>query len=137
MHLKKDGFEYWVFPGGGLEDTDKSDEDGLLREIEEETTLKVFVNKLIYTHDYTTSTGLYYLCDHLSGEAKLGESIEKKRVEEGKNDTYDPVWIDINSLPTLLVYPLEIRDWIIEDIKNDFADTPRIQKIETKDLRKE
>lgn len=49
---------------------------------------------------------------------------------------YEPVWVEIAQLHTLKLYPLEIRDWLIEDIKNDFADTPKTQQISTTDLRK-
>jgi 8-oxo-dGTP diphosphatase len=136
MHRNKNGQEYWVFPGGGLEDSDSSPEEGLLREIQEETTLSVKVNKLLYTHDYTSNNGLYYLCDFISGTLKLGDSVELKRMQEGKGDLYEPVWVSLANLNNLLLYPLEIRDWLTNDIKNNFADAPRQQKLNIKDLRK-
>lgn len=86
VHRIKNGEEYYVFPGGGLEDTDKSHEAGLLREIAEETTTVINIEKLVYEHDYTTSKGLYFLCNFVSGEPKLGEFIEKERMSKGNND---------------------------------------------------
>lgn len=135
IHRTKPDREYWVLPGGGLEDTDSSPEAGLLREISEETTLSVEVLRLIYTHDYTTNNGLYYLCRYISGQPKLGDFIEKQKMESGKDDLYEPAWVPVSTLPNLLLYPLEIRDWLISDLKDNFVDTPRAQKIETKDLR--
>ena len=40
MHRKKNGEEYWVFPGGGVEDTEKA-EQAIIREVTEETNLTV------------------------------------------------------------------------------------------------
>jgi len=136
IRRKKLDSEYWVLPGGGLEKDDLSPENGLLREITEETTLKVEVVRCIYVHDYSTSKGLYYQCRFISGTPKLDDSIEKKRMEENKNDWYKPVWIDLSVLPKTLLYPLEIRDWVVEDLKNGFPSTPRELKIDTKELRK-
>lgn len=132
----KDNEKYWVFPGGGLENTDNSPEDGLLREVQEETSVAVNINKLVYTHEYDTSNGLYYLCEFVSGEPRLGESIEKQRMLEGKQDIYEPIWVNLSEISGLMIYPLEIRDWLISDHRNNFVNTPRVQKIDSKDLRK-
>ena len=40
MHRKKEGREYWVFPGGGVE-KDETSEQAAKREVLEETSLKV------------------------------------------------------------------------------------------------
>lgn len=137
IHRKKSGNEYWVLPGGGLEGSDASPEAGLLREISEETTLEVKITRHIYTHDYTTSVGIYYLCQYVSGKPKLaGDSIEKGRMKENQGDLYKPVWVDVEKLSGILLYPLEIRDWLILDLKNGFPKTPRRLAIETKGLRK-
>jgi len=137
IHRVKNNSEYWVFPGGGLENTDLSNKEGLLREIEEETCLEVKVKKLLYQHDYGTNKGLYFLCDYISGKEKLGESIEKERMKEGKDDLYEPKWYLISELKKMLIYPLEIRDLLIFDVENTFDHEPIVQKMETKDLREE
>lgn len=40
-------------------------------------------------------------------------------------------------LPKLLLYPLEIRDWLIEDLKTNFENTPRVATLESTNLRQE
>ncbi|MBN1162492.1 NUDIX domain-containing protein [Patescibacteria group bacterium] len=135
IHRVKNTQEYWVLPGGGLEDTDASEAEGLLREIKEETCIDVNISKLIYTHDYGDNKGLYYLCNYIVGEPQLGESIEKERMEKGNNDIYEPVWVPLDELSSILLYPLEIRDWLTEDLKDNFTNTPRTQKLATTDLR--
>lgn len=54
----------------------------------------------------------------------------------GKNDLYEPIWIKLEDISNLLLYPLEIKDWLLEDIKTNFLNTPKVLKIDSKDLRK-
>ena len=128
------GEEYWVFPGGSLEEGESNNE-GLLRELEEETTIKIKMQKLLYTHDYTTSEQHYYLCEYISGTPKLGESIELERTKADPNKIYEPMWVETSKLPELLLYPLEIRDWLLEDLKVGFQDNVREAKLKTSELR--
>ena len=134
MHRNKNGKEYFVFPGGGVEGKEEN-KTSLLREISEETSVKVKIVKKLYTHNYETGNHFYYLCTYVSGNPKLRkDSIENARNKKGK-DTYKPTWIKISKLKNLLLYPLEIRDWLIEDIKNDFRRTPREASLKVDDLR--
>lgn len=134
MHRIKDGKEYYVFPGGGVENNE-TDEEALIREIKEEASIRIKIGKMLYTHNYETSSQHYYLCTYISGKPKLREdSIEIKRSQKG-NDIYEPMWIDIGKLLTLLLYPLEIRDWLIEDLNDNFAHTPKVASLKVSELR--
>ena len=31
-------------------------------------------------------------------------------------------WVQIDKLENILIYPLEMRDWLIQDLKNGFND---------------
>ena len=50
MHRVKNGDEYYTFPGGSVEENETI-ESAVLREILEETTLKVELGKEVYFHD--------------------------------------------------------------------------------------
>ena len=50
IHRVKGGREYWVFPGGGLEEADGSPENGLQRECLEELGVEVEVG-LLFAED--------------------------------------------------------------------------------------
>ncbi len=136
INRKKNNKEYYVFPGGSVEENETK-EKALIRELNEETSVKVKIDRLVYVHDYQTSQQFYYLCDYQGGRPQLaGGSIEKQRMKT-KHDFYQPVWISIPKLPKLLLYPLEIRDWLIVDIKNGFPSEPRKASLKIPDLRQD
>lgn len=71
MHRVNKGDEYWVFPGGGQEDGE-TPEQTAVREIDEETTLKVKAGKLVYHIVWDTGEeNFFYLCEYISGEPQL------------------------------------------------------------------
>lgn len=138
MERRNQGKHYFVFPGGGVEKHETVIE-AVVREVMEETSLTVKIEKLLYTHYYSDefkgrSNQYFYLCSYIAGTPKLGEANEKEAMDKGTS-YYKPQWISIDSLPNLLVYPLEIRDWLLIDIKNNFINTPKEAHISVKDLR--
>jgi 8-oxo-dGTP pyrophosphatase MutT (NUDIX family) len=128
IHRTNKGKEFWVFPGGGVEEGEKV-KSAVVREVMEEASIICETTKLLYTYIFTDidHKQFYYLCKYISGKPKLGDYNEKQTMEEG-DQTYEPIWIDIRKLPKLLVYPMEIRDWLIADYANSFIDTPRLKK---------
>ncbi len=136
IHRINHNKEYHVFPGGGVENGETV-EQAVLREVTEETSLKIKIEKLLYHHVYDdNSEQFFYLCHYISGEPKLGDGNEKRDMEKSSTNFYNPVWYEIKNLPQLLLYPLEIRDWLIEDIKTNFENTPREAKIKISELRR-
>lgn len=135
IHRVSHGKEYHVFPGGGVE-KDETIEQAILREVQEETSLEVKIEKLLYHHIYDDSTEqFFYLCRYVSGEPKLGDGNEARDMKEGNDNFYDPVWYEIKGLPQLLLYPLEIRDWFIEDTKTNFENVPKEAIMRISELR--
>lgn len=65
----------------------------------------------------------------------MGEGNEKEAMLKDPADFYLPIWTEVNQLKELLVYPLEIRDWLLEDIKNNFKNTPRDAQMTVEELR--
>ena len=114
--------EYYVFPGGGVEEGEEI-EDAVLRELYEETTVKASIQKLIYHFNYLDqdSEHFFYLCNYIDGTPELGEGNEKKEMEAG-TAYYKPLWFPIENLSQTTIYPMEARNWLIADIKNNFVD---------------
>lgn len=78
---KKEGKEYWVFPGGRVEFGEKA-EDAIVRELLEELNLKVKIKRFLFYNeslppDYPVhSLNLFFLLKPLNTEIKLeGNSI--------------------------------------------------------------
>jgi 8-oxo-dGTP diphosphatase len=122
MHRINKGDEYWVFPGGGQEDGENPDQTAV-REIDEETTLKVKAGKLVYHITWDTGEeNFFYLCEYISGEPQLRpDSEEFEQMKDGEQ-VYEPMWIDIEKLSTLKLYQLEVRDLFLKDYKDGFPD---------------
>ncbi|OGM57786.1 hypothetical protein A3A50_05745 [Candidatus Woesebacteria bacterium RIFCSPLOWO2_01_FULL_38_20] len=135
MHRINNGKEYHVFPGGGVENGETV-EQAVLREVQEETSLEVKIEKLLYHHIYDDGTEhFFYLCHYVSGEPKLGDGNEARDMKKSNANFYNPIWHDIKGLPQLLLYPLEIRDWFIEDAKTNFENVPREATLKVSELR--
>ncbi|MBU0569423.1 NUDIX domain-containing protein [Patescibacteria group bacterium] len=137
IHRTHDGKEFWVLPGGGVEEKEKI-EEAVVREVEEEASIECKIVKLLYSHIYSDlgHKQFYYLCKHISGNPKLGEYNEFQTMKE-ENQTYEPVWVKISKLKKILLYPLEIRDWIIDDFRNSFSGKPKSLTIKTTKLRQQ
>ncbi len=134
INRKKNYKEYYVFPDGSVGENETS-EKALIRELKEETSVNVKIDRLVYVHDYGSSRQVYYLCNYQGGRPRLaGGSIERQRMKT-KKDFYQPLWIEASQLPNLLLYPLEIRDWLIDDIKNGFPSEPKKAKLKISDLK--
>jgi 8-oxo-dGTP pyrophosphatase MutT (NUDIX family) len=119
MH-RKNSSEYYTFPGGGV-DAGETNEEAAVREILEETSVVIALEKQVYElHFENGDTHYYFLGRYIEGEPALqfgsGEYIANKL---GFNK-YTPQWMPVDQLEGLMLYPLELRDRITEDIRQNF-----------------
>lgn len=138
IERRKEGKHYYVFPGGGVE-IGESDQEAVVREIFEEASIVVEVEREVYAHFYDQAhqgrgDQHFFLCKYISGDPKLGVGNELEKMKDGKS-YYNPVWIPLSELSGMLVYPLEIRDWVVEDCKNGFPFEVRSAHLRVEDLR--
>ena len=112
--------EYYTLPGGGLENGETL-EEGTIREIKEEFGINVKVIKKLYEMESEkfNQKELFFLCEYESGEFGTGEGPEfsgdPKYIESGK---YLPELIERENIEKINLMPPEIKEKIIEDIKN-------------------
>ncbi|MEK7164022.1 MAG: NUDIX domain-containing protein [Patescibacteria group bacterium] len=110
MHRRNKGEEYWVFPGGHIDDGESA-EEAMKREIWEELSLRVI--KLSKPHPYIHEFGTkecYFNCEVEEGEAKLHPSGNEKSNPE---DWYNPEWVDLLLAKKLAkLYPAKVADII-------------------------
>jgi 8-oxo-dGTP diphosphatase len=119
IHRFRDGEDYYVLPGGGVEEGEKP-EEAVLREVKEETTLDVKLIKHLQTwrskyREWDNEHQLFF-CEYISGEPKLqSDSSEAKKTTE--ENTYKPVWVGIDKLDSLTIYPEHTKE-VLADFLN-------------------
>ena len=116
MHRIKNGLEYIVFPGGGLEEGE-SPEEAVVREVKEEFNLDVKVDKFLFQIENQGRQEFYYLIRKFSGIPEISGE-EKERMNE--NNQYRPVWEDLGKIETIVnLYPEQAR-LKIEEMAEEF-----------------
>lgn len=136
MRRVNHGKEYFTFAGGGV-DEGETPEAAVVREFDEETTLVVKPLKLLYRITWDSGDQNYfYLCEYVSGVPQLHPDSEELEEMKKGVQVFDPLWVEIKRLPTLLLYQLEIRDLLVEDIKNGFGEGTKELKIKVDERRR-
>jgi len=113
MYRKKNEEEYYVFPGGHMQEGEEPIET-VTREITEETTINVkdlnpafefknFVKEKKVVIDY------YYVGYWDKGDPKLSGE-ESRRCS--KDNFYQPLWIPLIDIKSLNIYPLMAKEWV-------------------------
>lgn len=87
----KNGEEYYVFPGGSVEEGE-TQEEALKREMKEETGLDVMKQEKIFEIENRGNKETYYLIFDFSGTPELG-GPEKERMNE--QNQYYPEWFNL------------------------------------------
>ena len=113
----KNGEHYFVLPGGHIE-ANESPEDAAVREVLEETGLRVTLSKLLYTStdDKFGNEQRLYLCDYHGGEPALQtDSIEYQIQQSGEPNAWQPGWFSFDELKNKIVYPRGLLRYLEED----------------------
>ncbi|WHT49023.1 NUDIX domain-containing protein [Sporosarcina thermotolerans] len=110
IRRNRDGEEYYVFPGGGVEDGE-SPEEATVREAMEELGVQIEIQKLIGTVNFN-GTQHFFLATIVGGTFGTGKG-EEYGIDRNRG-TYTPVWIPIDGLEMLDVRPVEIVKRLIK-----------------------
>lgn len=105
--IKKDGSvkEYYVIPGGGLEEGETLEEN-VIRELKEEFNVDIEIVKFLSTEEYDDTIANYFLCKIVNGTPKLGgEELERMTPE----NYYEIRYIDLNDIDC---YDINAKDII-------------------------
>jgi len=98
LRIEDEGLDFWLIPGGGKEGAE-SEEECVIREVWEETNLRVEVDRLIL-HEKTSHDQYYqqhktYLCRIVGGVARPG-------IEPEAGDAESPIkdigWFDLRDV---------------------------------------
>ncbi|MFP4424052.1 MAG: NUDIX domain-containing protein [Candidatus Woesearchaeota archaeon] len=113
IHRFKDGREYYVLPGGHMEEGETSEETAI-REVKEETSLDIEIDKKLWTlkNPFDQSYHDFFLATTFSGTPKLGGEEKEKNSEK---DRYILEWHLLSEIQHLNLVPAELKRRILTD----------------------
>lgn len=110
IHRFRNGNEFYVLPGGGVE-KGETIEEAVIREVKEETNFEVRIDKKLweYLNDYNGDKKMhyFYLITDFSGELKLGG---EEAIENCKENNYILEWHNLTELSNLPIKPDFIKE---------------------------
>lgn len=114
IHRKKEGRDYWVFPGGGVENGE-TPEDAAVREVKEELSIDCKVVKLFFSVESYPGGNKdpYFLCTTEDNEIELG-GPEKQR--QSKENWYSPQWVELEKVKHLNLLPETAKGQFLEKV---------------------
>jgi 8-oxo-dGTP pyrophosphatase MutT (NUDIX family) len=119
---------YFSIPGGGIEPGETA-EQTVLREILEETSLRVDVERQVLEMRDDGFTHKIYLCRYISGEPHLPDHAPEA-VHMTENNRFRPGWVPLDKLPHLpFTYWQPIRQPLIDGLADEFKGPAKIVSI--------
>ena len=121
------GLDYFVFPGGGV-DEGESPEQGAIREAMEELGIEVSIQqKIAEIHFGRASKHIYFLVERISGKfgSGTGEEFTDSDPDHPEEGIYIPIWMSIDDLPKHdKVYPFVLAKLVIQSMKEGWSKEP-------------
>ena len=110
------GLEYFVFPGGGV-DEGETPEQAAVREAMEELGVEVAIKQKVAEIYIDTSLQIYFLVERVAGE--FGTGAGEEFIDSDQSDPYEgiyiPIWMPIEELSQHgNVYPAELVEIVIK-----------------------
>jgi 8-oxo-dGTP pyrophosphatase MutT (NUDIX family) len=112
---------YYVFPGGHVEEGELPAE-AVIREIHEELGLNVAIQRLVAESTYLDRRHYYYLAERTGGIFGTGYGKELSRPPHSPRGSVTPVWVALEKLNSLVVYPTTLVEFILQGAKNGWPE---------------
>ena len=123
------GLDYFVFPGGGV-DQGESPEQAAIREATEELGIEVSIKqKIAEIHFGRTSKHIYFLVERVSGEfgSGTGEEFTDSDPDHPEEGIYIPIWMLLEKLPRHKnIYPAGLTNLVIKSLTEGWPKEPVI-----------
>ncbi len=123
------GLDYFVFPGGGV-DEGESPEQGAIREAMEELGVQVAIKQKVAEFHFgrsSSSKHFYFLVDRVSGEfgTGTGEEFTDADPDHPQEGIYIPIWMQVEDLAKHQnIYPSDLAKLVIKSVLEGWAKEP-------------
>ncbi len=119
------GLDYFVFPGGGV-DEGETPEQAAVREAMEELGVEVAIKQKVFEIQFgQKSRQVYFLAEQIGGEFGTGEGEEYTDADpnDPEEGIYVPIWMPVEELPLHEnIYPVEVANLVLKSIKDGWQD---------------
>ena len=123
------GLDYYVFPGGGV-DEGETPEQAAIRETMEELGIEVSIKQKVAEITLgPKSRQIYFLVEHVSGEfgTGTGEEFTDSDPNDPDEGIYVPIWMPIDELPRRTnIYPSELSRLVVKSVRNGWRKKPLV-----------
>lgn len=126
MYRNKHGSEYFTLVGGRLNDGE-TPEQALVREIREETGLRITKYQLVFIEEHAEPYNEQYifLCEVASHEPiAVQNSSEEGTMNRMGMNIHTPHWVDVSALHTLAFRTPQLQTALIDAVKKGFPSQP-------------
>ena len=119
------GLNYFVFPGGGVDEGESSEQAAVREAMEElgvEVAIKQKVAEIVLGQK---SRQIYFLVEQVGGEFGTGAGEEYTDSDPSDPDEgiYVPVWMPISELPRHVnIHPAYVSDLVVRSVKEGWAE---------------
>jgi 8-oxo-dGTP diphosphatase len=110
------GLDYFVFPGGGV-DEGETPEQAAIRETMEELGVEVLIKQKVAVIHFDQSTQVYFLVERIGGEfgTGTGEEFTDSDPNDPQEGVYIPIWMSIDELPRHEnIFPVDIARLVVK-----------------------
>ena len=129
------GLDYFVFPGGGV-DEGETPEQAAIRETMEELGIEVVIKQRVAEIQLgLKSRQVYFLVEHVSGEfgTGTGEEFTDSDPNDPDEGIYVPIWMPINELPRYSnIYPSDLSKLVVKSVQEGWRRKPLVVTERTK-----
>lgn len=127
MFRDKYGSQFYTLVGGQIAEGE-SVEDGLAREVKEETGLELTAHQLVYFQDHPEpyNKQYIYLCE-VAPHDDIGLHIDSEEAKLNKLgvNNHTPVWVTKSAFPHIQFNTAPLHLAIIDALKNGFPAKPK------------
>lgn len=117
---------YFSIPGGHIEPGETA-KQAVVRELLEETTITIHVEREVFTLVGGDPEHHIFLAKYIDGHPQLAiDSEEATENAKGEENNYEPKWVDISELPSIELAPSFTKLLLLNALKNGFPLEPAV-----------